>query len=301
MLYWSKTSSAPSPERGERLAHAGEPIGVEPPEIDALLEVDLHVSGRLQRPVPAMTGIDGVVGAALRVRRGLLRHGSLLGSGWRCYSTANAAGGTSERSGRRQRTTRAPAGRAPGAHRHSRATRLADSGYGRIRCVAVIGTCHRGAHGSTSPASALPRCAAATTSDRLALLRGRSWRRRLHAAERISTSRRSSSRPDPGLRHLRHRAGACRRFSDRRVDRPGRRTSCSECFRDEVLAEAEDVYVAGCDDTVSADVTCWTMPEKSPPWLLAADASVISRTDRIAAAARSRARPTIHSARRRIE
>src|SRR5262249_12249618 len=44
----------------EGLPHAAEPVGVQPPEVDALLEVHLHVTGRVQRPIPAMPGADRV-------------------------------------------------------------------------------------------------------------------------------------------------------------------------------------------------------------------------------------------------
>src|SRR5437763_10819979 len=42
----------------ERGAGAREPIIVEPAKVDALLEIDLRVAGRLQRPIPAMLRID---------------------------------------------------------------------------------------------------------------------------------------------------------------------------------------------------------------------------------------------------
>jgi hypothetical protein len=54
----------------ERGAHAGEAVVVQAAKIDALLEVNLRAAGRLQRPVPAMLGID-VVGARAPV---LFRH-----------------------------------------------------------------------------------------------------------------------------------------------------------------------------------------------------------------------------------
>ena len=41
------------PGVGERRARAREPVVVQPAEVDALLEVDLRVARRLQRPVPA--------------------------------------------------------------------------------------------------------------------------------------------------------------------------------------------------------------------------------------------------------
>src|SRR5438093_3954980 len=63
----------------KRLARAAEPIGVEAMEIHALLEVDLRVTGRLQRPVPTMAGMH--VGGGHRVSPGrvlLASHGGLL-------------------------------------------------------------------------------------------------------------------------------------------------------------------------------------------------------------------------------
>ena len=45
----------------ERLAHARDAVGVQPAEIDALLEVDLRMAGRLQRALPLMMRIDVVV------------------------------------------------------------------------------------------------------------------------------------------------------------------------------------------------------------------------------------------------
>src|SRR5207248_3309489 len=46
----------------ERLTRAGEAIRVEPLEVDALLEIHLHVAGRLKRAVPAVAGVDGTRG-----------------------------------------------------------------------------------------------------------------------------------------------------------------------------------------------------------------------------------------------
>src|SRR5262247_1868311 len=48
---------------GERVARAGEPIIMQPPEIDPLLEIHLHAPRRLQRTVPAVAGIGRVVEA----------------------------------------------------------------------------------------------------------------------------------------------------------------------------------------------------------------------------------------------
>ena len=44
----------------ERRARAREPVVVQPAEVDALLEVDLRVARRLQRPVPLVLRIDVV-------------------------------------------------------------------------------------------------------------------------------------------------------------------------------------------------------------------------------------------------
>jgi hypothetical protein len=46
------------PGFGKRLARASEPIFVQPPEIDAFLEIDRHLAERHQRPVPVMPRID---------------------------------------------------------------------------------------------------------------------------------------------------------------------------------------------------------------------------------------------------
>ena len=62
MLCWSKHSSAPRPDARSACARAREPVVVQAAEIDALLEVHLHVARRLQRPVPAVVRVD-VVGA----------------------------------------------------------------------------------------------------------------------------------------------------------------------------------------------------------------------------------------------
>src|SRR6516164_7082210 len=43
---------------GKRLARASEPVLVQPPEIDAFLEIDRHLAERHQRPVPVMLRID---------------------------------------------------------------------------------------------------------------------------------------------------------------------------------------------------------------------------------------------------
>ena len=44
----------------QRPARAAEAVGVQAPEIHALLEVDLHVAGRLQRTIPAVAGVHVV-------------------------------------------------------------------------------------------------------------------------------------------------------------------------------------------------------------------------------------------------
>src|SRR5499433_2321894 len=41
----------------ERLAHAAQAVRVQAPEVDALLEVDLHVAGSLERPIPSMARV----------------------------------------------------------------------------------------------------------------------------------------------------------------------------------------------------------------------------------------------------
>ena len=70
------------PRLGERGARAREAVVVQPAEIDALLEVDLRVAGRLQRPVPAVVRIDVVGPDDLRLRALAfpLRHAFRLGS-----------------------------------------------------------------------------------------------------------------------------------------------------------------------------------------------------------------------------
>jgi hypothetical protein len=50
----------PEPRVRQRGAHAREAVLVQPAEIDALLEIDLRAPGRLQRPVPAVLGVDVV-------------------------------------------------------------------------------------------------------------------------------------------------------------------------------------------------------------------------------------------------
>src|SRR5206468_2352963 len=69
----------------ERLPHATQAIAVQPPEVHALFEVDLHVAGRLERTVPAVPGIGG--GRRRTRRRGrLLRHEDLRERGRSRYS-----------------------------------------------------------------------------------------------------------------------------------------------------------------------------------------------------------------------
>ena len=62
------------PRLRERGARAREAVVVQPAEIDALLEVDLRVAGRLQRPVPAVMRIDVVRPDDLRLAALFLRH-----------------------------------------------------------------------------------------------------------------------------------------------------------------------------------------------------------------------------------
>src|SRR5690349_23345420 len=66
------------PRLCERLARATEAVRVQALEIDALFEIDLHVAGRLQWPIPAMARIN-VVGAdgASGGRRRLASHTAL--------------------------------------------------------------------------------------------------------------------------------------------------------------------------------------------------------------------------------
>src|SRR5437016_6047063 len=66
----------------QRLAHPAEAVGVEAPEVHALLEVDLHVAGGLERPVPAMARVDGGLGGRRLwcQRRRLAGHGMSSGS-----------------------------------------------------------------------------------------------------------------------------------------------------------------------------------------------------------------------------
>ncbi len=52
---------------GERGARAREAVVVQPPEIDPLLEIDLRVARRLQRPVPVVVRIDVVRADDLRL------------------------------------------------------------------------------------------------------------------------------------------------------------------------------------------------------------------------------------------
>ena len=48
------------PGGGQRLAGAAETVGVQAAEVHALLEVHLHVAGRLQRPIPAVARVHVV-------------------------------------------------------------------------------------------------------------------------------------------------------------------------------------------------------------------------------------------------
>src|SRR5262249_13549131 len=48
----------------QRLAHAAQPVAVQPAVVDALLEVDTHGAERRQRAAPVETGID-ILGADL--------------------------------------------------------------------------------------------------------------------------------------------------------------------------------------------------------------------------------------------
>ena len=63
MLYWSKHEQRAEPRVRERVARAREAVLVQPPEIHALLEIDLHAARRLQRALPAVAGIGRIVEA----------------------------------------------------------------------------------------------------------------------------------------------------------------------------------------------------------------------------------------------
>ena len=73
MLYWSKQSSAPRPDLRERVARAREAVVVQAAEIDALLEIDLHAARRLERPLPVVPRVGGVVEDVGRFGDALLR------------------------------------------------------------------------------------------------------------------------------------------------------------------------------------------------------------------------------------
>ena len=76
MLLTSKTSSAPSSDFSSACLTRREPIAVQPPVIDALLEIDPHDAERRQRAAPVVARVD-VVGADLADR---IVHGGLLRS-----------------------------------------------------------------------------------------------------------------------------------------------------------------------------------------------------------------------------
>src|SRR5262245_14277215 len=61
---------------GQGLAHPPQAVAVQTPKVHTLLEVDLGVTGGLERAVPPVTGI-GEAGRGWRCR--LARHGGLLG------------------------------------------------------------------------------------------------------------------------------------------------------------------------------------------------------------------------------
>src|SRR5262249_44311034 len=65
----------PEPRRRQRLTRAAETIRVQPPEVDTLLEVDLHVTRRLKRAIPAVARIDIGGSDGTGDRAGLARHG----------------------------------------------------------------------------------------------------------------------------------------------------------------------------------------------------------------------------------
>src|SRR5215813_2486010 len=60
----------------EGAAHPGKAIGTEPPEVHALLEVHLHVPGRLDGPVPAMLRIRRFGHVAFGYGSWLASHGA---------------------------------------------------------------------------------------------------------------------------------------------------------------------------------------------------------------------------------
>jgi hypothetical protein len=57
MLCWSKQAS-PEARFRERLARPGEAVAVQPLEIHPLLEIHLRDARRLERPVPAVAGVQ---------------------------------------------------------------------------------------------------------------------------------------------------------------------------------------------------------------------------------------------------
>src|SRR5467141_2922946 len=71
MLCWSNESSAPRPEA------ASEAVVVQPPEVDAFLEIDLRVTRRVQWPLPVVVRIDVVRPDDFRLR-GFFRLGHRL-------------------------------------------------------------------------------------------------------------------------------------------------------------------------------------------------------------------------------
>src|SRR6185295_18858325 len=66
------------PRAGQRLAGAAQTIGVQAAEVDALLEVHLHVAGGLERPVPAVARVHVLGRHGPERGCGLARHRILL-------------------------------------------------------------------------------------------------------------------------------------------------------------------------------------------------------------------------------
>jgi hypothetical protein len=60
---------------GEGVARAAEAVAVQPPEVDALLEIDVHAAEGGQRPRPVVPGVDVLGLDDDRLGR-CLRHGS---------------------------------------------------------------------------------------------------------------------------------------------------------------------------------------------------------------------------------
>ena len=79
MLLTSKTRSAPRSDFSSAAFDAPEPIAMQSPVVDALLEVDAHGAECRQRPPPIVARVD-VLGADDGRLAGDLVHGGLLGA-----------------------------------------------------------------------------------------------------------------------------------------------------------------------------------------------------------------------------